>query len=143
MKKLISYTLTTLFATLALAIAAPENDQAMAREKTAWQLYKDKKEANFRELMSENYRGVYGDAFYSAAEELKAMQQMTLKTFALSDLNMITTNPDTQVVTYKVNFQYSMGGKDGGGDYNAASVWQKQNEEWKIILHTNIKVEKP
>ncbi|MBA2622161.1 MAG: nuclear transport factor 2 family protein [Betaproteobacteria bacterium] len=143
MNKLISYTLIALFATLALAIAAPENDQAMTREKAAWQTYKEKKEADFRKMIADNYRGVYADAICNVAEEMKAMQQIDIKSFALSDLNVISTDPDTQIVTYKVNFQYSMGGKDDGGDHNACSVWQKQNADWKVIFHTNVKVEKP
>ena len=143
MNKLISYSLIALFATLALAVASPENDQGMLREKAAWQAYKDKKEAEFRQLAAENYRSVYADAIGNLSDEMKAMQQMNLKSFALSDLTMVSTDPDTQIVTYKVTYQYSADGKDGGGDYNSCSIWQAQKGEWKVIFHTNIKVEKP
>jgi hypothetical protein len=143
MKKLISCTLVLFFTALALAIAGPENDQVMLREKTAWQAYKDKKEADFRALAADNYRGVYADTIATLADEMKAMQQTTLKSFTLSDLNLVSPDPDTQIVTYKVNFQSTMDGKDEGGDYNACSIWQKMDEQWKVVLHTNIKAEKP
>ena len=42
MKKLICYTIIASFATIALAIAAPDKD-AMKKEKAAWQAFKDKK----------------------------------------------------------------------------------------------------
>jgi hypothetical protein len=143
MNKLISYTLVVFFATLGFAVAAAENDPVMLREQTAWQAYKDKKEADFRALAAENYRGIYPEGIMTLGDEMKSMQQMTLKSFTLSDLKLVSPNPDTQVVTYKVNFQFSMGGKDGGGDYNTCSIWQKMNEQWKVVLHTNIPVEKP
>ena len=143
MNKLISCTLLVFFTTLALATAGPETEQVMTREKTAWQAYKDKKEADFRELAAESYRGIYADGVVTLGDEMKGMQQTTLKSFTISDLNMVATNADTQIVTYKVNVQSTMAGKDESGDYNVASVWQKMNEEWKVILHTNIKVAKP
>jgi len=143
MNTLISYVLVVFFATVALATAASENDSIMLREQTAWEAYKDKREASFRVLAAENYRGIYSDGIVTLGDEMKTMQQMTLKSFTLSDFNLVSPDPDTQIVTYKVNFQFSMGGKDGGGDYNTCSVWQKMDEQWMVVLHTNIKVEKP
>ena len=143
MNKLISYTLVAFFATLAVSPAGSENDAIMLREQTAWEAYKEKKEASFRVLAAENYRGIYTDGILTLGDEMKTMQQMTLKSFALSDFNLVAPNPDTQVVTYKVNFQFSMGGKDSGGDYNACSIWQKMDEQWRVVLHTNIPVAKP
>ena len=43
MKRLISYTMITLLATVAVSIAAPDKDAIMANEKAAWQAFKDKK----------------------------------------------------------------------------------------------------
>jgi hypothetical protein len=43
MKKLMSYTILALFATIAVSIAAPDKDTMMAKEKAAWQAFKDKK----------------------------------------------------------------------------------------------------
>src|SRR6476659_3663918 len=103
MNKLISYVLVVFFATVALATAASENDSIMLREQTAWEAYKDKREASFRVLAAENYRGIYSDGIVTLGDEMKTMQQMTLKSFTLSDFNLVSPNADTQVVTYKVN----------------------------------------
>lgn len=144
MKRLITYTALALCATLTLAVASPETDQAQAREKAAWEAYKGKKEAEFRKMISDNYHGAYSDGIYDLAREMKSLQEMQLKSYALSDLKVVTTDADTQIVTYKVTMQYSAGGKDGGGNYNAGSVWQKQQAgDWKVIFHTNVKEEKP
>ena len=44
MKKLMSYTMVALLATVAISIASPDKDALMAKEKTAWQAFKgDKK----------------------------------------------------------------------------------------------------
>ena len=43
MKKLINYTMIALLATVAVSIASPNKDMIMAKEKEAWQAFKDKK----------------------------------------------------------------------------------------------------
>ena len=40
MKKLMSYTLIALLATIAVSTAAPDKDEMMAKEKAAWQAFK-------------------------------------------------------------------------------------------------------
>ncbi len=42
MTKLMSYTMAVLLATIAVSMAVPSNDDMMAREKAAWQAFKDK-----------------------------------------------------------------------------------------------------
>ena len=50
MKKLITYTVTALFATMAWSMAGPEKDAIEAKEKAAWQSFKDKKADEFKSL---------------------------------------------------------------------------------------------
>ena len=52
MKKLISYTMIALLATVAVSIAAPDKDEIMAKEKAAWQAFKDKDADAFKKLIS-------------------------------------------------------------------------------------------
>ena len=47
MKKYITYAMTAFFATIAVSIAAPDKDAMMAKEKAAWQAFKDKKSDEF------------------------------------------------------------------------------------------------
>ena len=51
MKKLMSYTMIALLATIAVSIAAPDKDEIMAKEKAAWQAFKDKNADGFKKVV--------------------------------------------------------------------------------------------
>jgi hypothetical protein len=143
MKKYITYAMTALFATIAVSIAAPDKDAIMAKEKTAWQTFKDKKSDEFKKLLSPNFTGVYADGIYNLQKQVDDMRKWDLKSFSFSDSNVVMTDADTAVMTYKVKIEGTNEGKDASGTYNCGSIWQMKNGEWQAVFHTNVKEEKP
>ncbi len=141
MKKLICYTIITSFAAIAVSIAAPDKDAMMEKEKAAWQVFKEKKSDEFKKLLSPNFMAVYSDGIQTKQKELDSMQKWDLKSFSLSDFNLVMTDPDTALVTYHVKVEGTMEGKEMSGDYNAGSIWQMKKGEWHPIFHTNMKQE--
>lgn len=68
MKKLITYIITALVATIAISFAAPDDKEAIiSKEKAAWQAFKDKKTDEFKKLLSTDLVAVYADGTQSAA----------------------------------------------------------------------------
>jgi hypothetical protein len=143
MKKYITYAMGALFATIAVSIAAPDKDTMMEKEKAAWQAFKDKKSDEFNKLLSPNFMAVYSDGIQTKQKEIDSMQKWDLKSFALSDFNLVMTDADTALMTYHVKVEGTADGKDASGDYNAGSIWQMKKGEWHPIFHTNMKEEKP
>src|SRR5438876_7939683 len=143
MKKYITYAMTAFFATIAVSIAAPDKDAMMAKEKAAWQAFKDKKADDFKKVVHADFRGVYTEGMSTMQKELDDMQKWDMKSFAISDYEMTSFGADTVITTYKVNVEGTFNGKDASGTYNAGSIWRKQKGEWQAIFHTNVKEEKP
>ena len=141
MNKLIIHTLVALFATAAFAVAA-EKDDAIAREKAAWQAFKDKKADDFRKVFGANYRGIYAEGVSKMDDELKSMQTADMKSVTHSDFDVAMVSATTYLITYKVTMQGTQGSADMSGTYNCASVWQKEGNDWKALFHTNVKEEK-
>jgi hypothetical protein len=142
MKKYFSLAVTVWFAAIALSIAAtPDKDAIMAKEKEAWQAFKDKKTDDFKKLIDEGFRGVYAGAIVNLTEELADMQKWDMKSFALSDFTSYSDEPDVIVTTYKVTVQGTVGGKDASGTYNCGTVWKAEKGVWLALFHTNVKVE--
>ena len=143
MKKLISYTLTALLATIAISFAAPDNDKEgiISKEKAAWQSFKDKKADEFKKLVSADLVTVYADGMHSMQEELDIMAKTEMKSFSLSDFNVTFAGPDTAMITYKATVQSTSGGKDSSGTYNAGSIWRMTNGQWQGIFHSEAKEE--
>jgi hypothetical protein len=142
MKKYITHTTVALFATVAVSIAAMPDKAAMeAKEKSAWQAFKDKNSDAFKKLVDKDVRCVYSDGISNMQNELAAMQKWDMKSFEFSDFDMFSDEKDVVVTTYKVKVDGTVDGKDMSGMYNAGSVWKLENGQWLAIFHTNIKEE--
>src|SRR6266404_1417477 len=118
MKKLICYTIIASFATIALAIAAPNKDAMMEKEKAAWQAFKDKNEADFKKVVDKDFRGVYDEGISNMQKELDDMKKWDMKSFEISDYNIVSVGTDTVMGTYKVVVEGTYDGKDASGTFN-------------------------
>ena len=143
MIKLINYTMVALFATIAVSIAAPDKDALMAKEKAAWQAFKDKKADDFKKVVHADMIGVYAEGISDMKKEMDDMQKWDMKSFEINDYNVVSVGADTMMSTYKVTVEGTFDGKDASGIYNAGSVWKKHKGEWQAIFHTNVKEATP
>jgi hypothetical protein len=143
MKKYITYAMAALFATIAISIAAPDKAAIEAKEKAAWQAFKDKKADDFKKVVDKDIRAVYAEGISNMKKELEDMQKWDMKSFTISDFDSFTDEPDVIVTTYTVKVEGTYDGKDMSGTYNAGSVWKKEKAAWMAIFHTNMKQEKP
>jgi len=144
MKKLIAYTVTALVATIAISFAATDDKEAIiSKEKAAWQAFKDKKADDFKKLLSSDLVTVYADGMHSLQQEVDSMSKTELKSFDLSDFNVVFPNKKTAIITYKAKIEATADGKDVSGTYNVGSVWHTANGQWVGIFHTDMKVAPP
>jgi hypothetical protein len=139
MKKLMSYTLIALLATIAVSIASPNKDMILEKEKAAWQAFKDKNADDFKKVVDHDMVGVYADSIADMEKEVSDMQKWDMKSFTISDYKAITDEKDVMVTSYTVTIEGTFDGKDASGTYNAGSVWKLENGKWLAIFHTNVK----
>jgi hypothetical protein len=141
MKRLICCTIIASFVTIAVSIAAPTKDAIMAKEKAAWQAFKDRNGDEFKKLVDKDIRAVYSDGLSNMQKELDDMKKWDIKSFEFSDYNIFSDEKDIAVTTYTVKVEGTYDGKDQSGTYNAGSVWKQENGKWMAIFHTNMKQE--
>jgi hypothetical protein len=142
MKKYVSLAVTVWFAAITLSIAAtPDKDAIMAKEKEAWQAFKDKNADAFKKLVDKDFKGVYDAGVVGLDQELAEMKTTEMKSFAISDFTSFSDEKDVIVTTYKCAIQSSNGGKDASGTFNCGTVWKMENGTWLAIFHTNVKAE--
>ena len=141
MKKYLAYAVTALIASIAVSIAAPDKEAIMAKEKAAWQSFKDKDVAAFQKVVDKDFKGVYAEGLSDMAKELSDMKKWDMKSFTISDYTSFSDEKDVIVTTYVVKIEGTYDGKDASGTYNAGSVWKMENGAWMAIFHTNVKQE--
>jgi hypothetical protein len=141
MKKYMTYAVTAFFATIAISIAAPNKEAIMEKEKAAWQAFKDKKEDAFKKVVDKDIRCVYPDGVSNMEKELDDMKKWDVKSFDISNYNMLSDEKDVAVTTYIVKIEGTYDGKDMSGTYNGGTVWKQENGKWMAIFHTHAKQE--
>lgn len=141
MKKYITYLVAVFFA-MNVAGLADDKDAIEAKEKAAWQAFKDKKADDFKKVVDKDLRAVYAEGIVDMEEELADMKKWDMKSFAISDYKAFSDSKDVIVTTYVVKIEGTIDGKDASGTYNSGSVWKKEGNDWLAIFHTNVKQEK-
>src|SRR5437660_206795 len=133
--------MTALIATIAVSIAAPDKAAIEAKEKAAWQAFKDKKADDFKKVVDKDFLGVYAEGVSNMEKELSDMKKWDMKSFTISDYTAFSDEKDVIVTTYIVKIEGTYDGKDSSGTYNAGSVWKQEKGAWMAIFHTNVKAE--
>jgi hypothetical protein len=141
MKKYITYAAAALITTIAVSFAAPDKAAIEAKEKAAWQTFKDKKADDFKKLIGKDFHGVYADGVYDLQKQLDDMNKWDLKSFTISDYKIVAIGADTVVSTYNVVIEGTKEGKDASGTFNSGSVWKQEKGAWMAVFHTNVKQE--
>ena len=141
MNKYTTSAITILFATLAIANAAPDKDAIIANEKAAWQAFKDRKADDFKKLLSPSLMAVYADAIANLQQEVDRMPKMDLKSFELTDFNVVFPDPQTAIITYKAKVDATQDGKDASGMYHCGSIWRMSGKKWLGVFHSDMKAE--
>jgi hypothetical protein len=141
MKILLNLAVTTFFAMSAIALASPDKETIVAAEKDAWQNIKDKKFDLFQKMLAADFRGVYASGINKADKELASVRTLDFKSFTLGEMDLVFIAKDTAMVTYQVTIQGTEGSKDISGKANAASIWKKVGNEWRVIFHTDVRAE--
>src|ERR1700730_10022995 len=141
MKTQLTYVVAIFLASIAVSIAAPDKAAIEAKEKAAWQAFKDKNADDFKKVVDKDIRCVYADGISNMQKELDSMQKSDIKSFAISDFEAFSDEKDVMVTTYTVKIEGMLDGKDASGTYNAGSVWKQEKGTWMAIFHTNMKQE--
>src|ERR1700751_367193 len=142
MKKSLSYIVAMLLAGIAVSFAGPDKAAVEAKEKAAWQAYKDKKADDFKKVVDKDIRCIYADGVSNMAKELDDMKKWEIKSFEISDFDMFSDEKDVIVTTYTVKLDATGDCKDMSGTYTAGSVRKEENGKWLAIFHSNVKQEK-
>jgi hypothetical protein len=141
MKKYMTYAVIAFFATIAISFASPDKDALIAKEKSVWQSYKEKNADGFQKMVMKDVVAVYAGGMMDMKAELDSMGKADMKSFSLTDFNVVMPAADTAIITYKAEVEGTAEGKDNSGNYNCGSVWKMKNGEWKAIFHADMKAE--
>ena len=141
MKKLMSYTMIALLATVAVSIAASDKDEIMAKEKAAWQAFKDKDADAFKKLISSDLATVTSDRMHNLEQELEMMGKTKMKSFDLSDFNVTFPIRKTAILTYKATVDATLRERMPPAPIMLVPFGKWPKGTWHGVFHAEAKAE--
>src|SRR5437588_8761052 len=139
MNKSLSYAVALLMATITVSFGGPDKAAMEAKEKTAWQTFKDKDAAGFQKVVDKDFKGVYADGIYDMQKEMADMKRWDMKSFAINDYTIFSDEKDVVGGTYTGKVEGTVEGKDVSGTYNCGSCWKMKTGKWMAIYKANVK----
>lgn len=115
--------------------------QWLTRETATWQAVKDRKADAFGGFLAPGYQSVSAGGVSDKASELRAVPQVNMRSFRLSDFAVRRVDPQTVILTYKAVVEGDVGGTDISGAYWNTSIWRRASGQWRAILHTEAKAQ--
>lgn len=77
--------------------------------------------------------------------EMAEKGSMVIKSFELSDMNVMFANDDTAVLTYRVRQAMAERGESDAEAVEQvmadSSVWTRKDGEWRCVMHTETEIE--
>lgn len=102
-----------------------------------------KDKATLKSLISPD-GGVFGsDGFATHADFLTSIDQLTIKSFKISDEKVIWVDPNTAVLTYKWTGSGSYNGQPIPATVYSSTVWAKKGDKWVAVFHQESEAAKP
>ena len=94
-----------------------------------------------RKWCTRDFRGVYAEGVSDMQKELDDMKKWDMKSFTISDFNIVSVGANTIVSTYKVVVEGTYDGKDAPAPSMPDRFGKWQRADGRPIFHTNVKQE--
>ena len=127
------------------SMAAPSEAEIIAKEKGAWDAFKQKDADAFKKSLAADYYGVSATGVSDTAASVAGMKDNELTEFTLADWKMTTIDKDAVLLTYTATEKGSYKGKAvPPGPYYEASVYLNRNGQWvNVYYQETLKQEMP
>ena len=118
------------------------NGELIALEKKFWQSMVDEDTETALSMLAEPSMMVSSHGVmkfdHTAYRQMAEHGSKVIKSFELSDMNVMFPTKDTAVITYKAKQAMSTRGKSGQINQEMAdsSVWTRNNGKWCCVMHT-------
>ena len=127
------------------ASAAPTKDALMALEKSAYEAWKTKDAKFWDGFLAENFTGFGAAGRLDRAAAIKEYSgaDCDVKSYALSDDQVMRLGADAAVITHKATVDAICGGQKAPVNTWAASVYVRSGDKWKGVFHAEAPVVDP
>lgn len=125
--------------------AAPTKEALMALERNAHEAWKNKDGKFFEGIMTDNFVmfGRAGRIDKAAAIKEIAESKCEVKSYSISDDQMMAAGNDAAVTTFKTTADVTCEGQKMPSPVWAATIWVRSGDSWKAVYHNEAPIPDP
>jgi hypothetical protein len=135
--------LALLWAPVPLASVAqspPAETQLIAAlEDSLWATSRDDRAQAFGRYLAPDYRGVYADGVHDKAKEILTLNEVSIETYQLKDLQVRQIGPRMYAITYRATVTGRYQDYNLAGEYWCSTIWEFTGGRWQALMHTETK----
>jgi hypothetical protein len=100
-----------------------------------WEAFKKKDKATLSSLIDDGFRQFEEglSAFADKKTEVNAVDEYELISYTLSDFNVKSLGPNSELVTYIADYQGKSGGEVAKAKSVFGEVWTRSGRDWKVL----------
>jgi hypothetical protein len=100
-----------------------------------WQAFQKKDKATLSSLIDDGFRQFEEglSAFADKKTEVNAVDEYELISYTLSDFNVKSLGPNSELVTYIADYQGKSGGEVAKAKSVFGEVWTRSGKDWKVL----------
>jgi hypothetical protein len=111
----------------------------LAREVAVWRAVKSKRMDVFAASMTTDFVGSYAWGVHGRTEEIRVVQNQTLRSFKLGNFRAQIVDRDNVLVTYTADVRGTEDRKSFSGRYWNTSLWHRTGDNWLTAFHGEAK----
>lgn len=137
--------LTLLIMFLAVSVGygqmADVKEAVTKKERQMYEALKAGDMKTFEANLAENFVSVSQSGIVNRAQELKNMQNLTINSYELMNIQVMQPAEGIAVLVYTLKGSGSYMGEKFDGEYYCTSIWKNTNGQWKGLVHTEAKAD--
>lgn len=110
-----------------------------ALEDSLWATSRDDRAHAFAGYLAPGYRGVYADGVHDKAKEIVTLNEVTIESYQLKDLQVRPLGPEIYAVTYRATVTGTFQDYNLAGEYWCSTIWERADGKWQALMHTETK----
>ncbi len=111
-------------------------EKLIEMERATIAAFKAKNDKEFTKFFSKSYVGIANDGKKTSAEEVSGMHKLDLSDVVVEDEAVSFPTSDVGILTYTMKVKASVDGKAMNGNIYTSSVYAKEGDAWRVVLHT-------
>ncbi len=130
-----------MFTSVGFAQTGNVEDEIIKKERAMYEAIQAGDMSVFEDNLLGDFIAIYSDGISNKEEEIANLENVTMHSFELSNINVMSPTDNVAIIAYEVNSSGEYMGNPFSGVSYSSTVWAMNDGKWKAVMHTETRYE--